>query len=223
MWVRMQKYPSSKSRTPAHNAVLSLHSPTDAITVPHVGIPSVYKPLSPSRGFIYLNTIIYLIVMTIVGYDFQGYFDDDAQMIYNFIKDNWSKGDLQYKAIFFYDETKDPALFDFKTGEVAIRIYADEIISEPRGISYDSESQSRAIRIDVRCIDRETTMLCVDQIRKILAQYRLRPGNAWGTLSFASFTPVYPSFKFYHYIVSFTLRKYYNMLPNINLCGNERY
>lgn len=47
------------------------------------------KPFSPIRGFIYLNSIISLISMPIVGYNFQGYLDDDAQMIYQFLVDNW--------------------------------------------------------------------------------------------------------------------------------------
>jgi len=99
----------------------------------------------------------------------------------------------------------------------------DEIVSEPRGISYDSETSTRAIRIDIRGIDRESTLLCADQVRKILAQYRLRPGNGWQTLAFTQHTPVYPSFKFFHTISTFTLTKYYTLLPNVSLCGNERY
>jgi len=27
--------------------------------------------------------------MPVVGYDFQGFIDDDAKMIYDFLKDNW--------------------------------------------------------------------------------------------------------------------------------------
>lgn len=161
--------------------------------------------------------------MPVIGYDFQGFIDDDAKMIYDFLKDNWQKGELKDKTVFFYNEEDDPALFDFKTGEMAIRVYADEIVSEPRGISYDSEMTTRAIRIDIRGINREQTILCADQVRKILAQYRLRPGNGWQTLYFTSHTPVYPSFKFFHTITSFQLKKYYTLLPNINLCGNERY
>ena len=106
--------------------------------------------------------------MPVIGYDFQGFIDDDAKMIYDFLKDNWEKGELKDKTVFFYNEEEDPASFDFKTGEMAIRVYADEIISEPRGISYDSEMTTRAIRIDIRGINRESTILCADQVRKIL-------------------------------------------------------
>ncbi len=157
------------------------------------------------------------------GYEFKGYLDDDAQMVYNFLKDNWQKGDLNNKTIFFYDEKEDPAQFDFKTGEIAIRVYADEIVAEPKGIGFDSESSTRAIRIDIRGIDRGQVMKCRDQVRYILAQYRLRPGNGWQTMYFSSETPIYPSFKFFHTVTTFTVRKYYNMLPNINQCGTERY
>ena len=43
------------------------------------------------------------------GYEFKGYLDDDARMIYNFLKDNWQKGELRDKTIFFYNEIDDPA------------------------------------------------------------------------------------------------------------------
>lgn len=157
-------------------------------------------------------------------YKFKGYIDDDAHMIYEMLVNNWQKiGVLKDKAIFFYDEMEDPQAFDFKTGEIAIRIYADDIISEPKGISYDSESQTRTIHIDIRGLDRDDTRYCADLIRHILAMNRLRPGNDWQTLQFASYSPIYPSFKFFHTVVSCTLRKYYTMLPNVDLNGVVNY
>lgn len=161
--------------------------------------------------------------MPVVGYDFKGYLDDDAENLHRILAENWSKGDLKDRSIFFYEETQDPASFDFKTGEAAIRIYADDIVSEPRGISFDSEEVSRVIRIDIRTINREDSLLIVDQIRYILAKYRLRPWKDWQLLYFTTYSPVYPSFKFYHCVVSVTLRKFYTMLPNVDLNGVARY
>lgn len=161
--------------------------------------------------------------MTVVGYDFKGYIDDDAESLHRILTENWSKGDLKDRSIFFYDESVDPSTFDFKQGECAIRIYADDIISEPRGISFDSESSSRIMRIDLRTINREDSMLIADQIRYILAHYRLRPWRDWQTMYFSAYTPVYPSFKFYHSVITITLRKYCVMLPNVDLNGNYRY
>lgn len=161
--------------------------------------------------------------MPVIGYDFKGYLDDDAENLHRILSENWSKGELKDRTLFFYDENTDPATFDFKTGECAVRIYADEIASEPRGIGFDSESVTRAMRIDVRSINREDTLLVTDQIRYILAHHRLRPWKDWQTLAFTTCTPIYPSFRFYHSVLSFTLRKYYTMLPNVNLNGVSRY
>lgn len=161
--------------------------------------------------------------MPVVGYDFKGYLDDDAENLHRILVENWSQGDLKDKAVFFYDENIDPATFDFKTGECAIRIYADEIVSEPRGISFDSEAVSRTMRIDIRTMNREDSMLIPDQIRFICAKYRIRPWKDWQTMYFSSYSPIYPSFKFYHTVLTVTLRKYYAMLPNVNINGNARY
>lgn len=162
--------------------------------------------------------------MPIEEYDFKGYIDDDARLMYDMIVNNWPKsGTLKDKSIFFYNEIEDPQTFDFKTGEIAIRIYADNIISEPKGISYDSESQTRAINIDIRGIDRDETRYCADTIRHILAMNRLRPGNDWQTLQFTAYSPIYPSFKFFHTVITCTLRKYYTMLPNVDLNGVVNY
>lgn len=165
-----------------------------------------------------------MIYMPVKQYQFKGYIDDDARLIYEMLVKFWpKKGPLQEKAIFFYNEIDDPQAFDFKTGEIAIRIYADNIISEPKGISYDSESASRTINIDIRGLDRDDTRYCADQIRYILAMNRLRPGNDWQTLQFSAYQPIYPSFKFFHTVVSCTLRKYYTMLPNVDLNGVVNY
>lgn len=161
--------------------------------------------------------------MPVIGYDFKGYLDDDAENLHRILSENWSKGDLGNRTIFFYDENTDPATFDFKTGECAVRIYADEITSEPRGIGFDSESVTRTMRIDIRSMNREDSMLVVDQIRYILANYRIRPWKDWQTMYFSMYTPIYPSFRFYHGVISITLRKYYTMLPNVNLYGVSRY
>lgn len=161
--------------------------------------------------------------MTESGYSFKGYIDDDAEKLHQTLVKNWLIGDLGDKALFFYDESIDPAIFDFKTGEIAIRIYADEIVSEPRGISFDSISETRTMRIDIRGIDRMNTMRCADQIRLILAENRIRPFGDWQTMWCSVYAPVYPSFKFYHTILAVTLRKYYVMLPNVNINGIKRY
>lgn len=161
--------------------------------------------------------------MSVVGYEFKGYLDDDAKHLHHILEQNWSKGDLEDRAVFFYDESVDPVTFDFKTGECAIRIYADEIVSEPRGISFDSEAVARTMRIDIRTLNREDSILIPDQIRFILAQYRIRPWGDWQTMYCSSYAPIYPTYKFYHTVLTVTLRKYYAMLPNVDINGNARY
>lgn len=161
--------------------------------------------------------------MPTVGYDFQGYLDDDAKSLHQVLTKNWATGDLKDRSIFFYDESVDPATFDFRNGEIAIRIYADEIVTEPKGISFDSVSETRVLRVDVRTINREDAMLVADQVRKIVALYRIRPFGDWQTMYVSGYTPVYPSFKFFHSVMTITLRKYYTMLPNVDINGNFRY
>lgn len=156
-------------------------------------------------------------------YEFRGYFDDDADHIYNIITENWGKGEVKDKTLFFFDELGDPAAFNFKTGEIAVKIYADEVLTEYKGISFDSASSSRAMRIDVRALDRESVIQVVDEIKYILSHYRIRPFGHWQTMNFSASTPVYPSYKIFHTNLTFTLKQYYTALPRVDINGISRY
>lgn len=161
--------------------------------------------------------------MTERGYEFSGYLDDDAEKLHNIISDAWEKGDLGDKTLFFYDEGEDPALFRTSTGEVAVRIYADETISEPRGIGFDSQTEERTMRIDIRGINRLDTMHSADQIRLILVNNRIRPFGHWQTMWCSTYYPVYPSFKYYHTTMQVKLKKYYVAMTNVNSYGVSQY
>lgn len=146
-------------------------------------------------------------------YEFQGYQDDDARMIHDILEKNWDEDILKDKVLLYFDESKDVSSINFNTGELAIKIYADEIETKPMGIGFDSIEQTRKMRLDIRTIDRDLYLGVMDEVRRIMVKYRLRPGNAWDTLWVSKVEPVYPSEKFYESKIEVTLKQYCHTFP----------
>lgn len=151
---------------------------------------------------------------------YNGFLNDDALLLRNILTENWDTSKLP-KIIFYWDEDNDISQFDFRTGEVPVKIYANDIYSEPRGISFDSVAESRVMVLNIRSTDRETLIKVADEIRRILYLYRLRPGNDYDVMYMSQYTPIYPSYKFYNMNMMITLRKYMFMLPYVDSSGNH--
>jgi hypothetical protein len=154
-------------------------------------------------------------------YGEEGFLDDDGQMIHDILENNWAEGLMKDKTLLFFNDQTDIASIDYGSGCIAVKIYADEIVNEPRGISFDSVTQHRNIRLNIQTMSRELSLAAVDQIMKILALYRIRPGNDWQTMWFSSYTPIYPTYNFFRYNITIQLKKYYQMLPNVSLAGHQ--
>lgn len=146
-------------------------------------------------------------------YEFKGYQDDDAKLIHDILEKEWDEDVLKPKILLYYDETKDISSVNFNTGELAIKIYADEIMNEPMGIGFDSISQDRYIHMEIRTIDRDLYVGALDEINRIMVKYRLRPGNKWDTLWVDGYERAYPAEKFFHGIVTIHLKKYCHTFP----------
>lgn len=146
-------------------------------------------------------------------YEFKGYYDDDAKMIHDILEKNWDEDVLKDKLLFYYDETKDITSVNYNTGEIAIKIYADEVDSSPRGIGFDSLERDRRIRIHIRTLDRDLFLGVIDEIARIMTKYRLRPGNAWDTLWIDSYEPIYPSEKFFQGLFTIHVKQYCHTIP----------
>lgn len=151
--------------------------------------------------------------MATEDYVFTGYHDDDAKLLNKIIEENWEDDPLKPKKLQYYDESKDISSVNFNTGEVAIKIYADDAITSPMGIGFDSIEQDRYINIEVRTIDRDLYLGTLDELRRIFIKYRFRPGNAWDTMWLESYAPVYPTEKFYHGKLVLHLKQYCHSLP----------
>lgn len=146
-------------------------------------------------------------------YVFTGYQDDDAKLIHDILEREWDEDVLKEKKIMYFDESVDISSFNYNRGEAAIKVYADEIETEPMGIGFDSIQQDRKIRIIVRTMDRDLYLGLLDEIRRIITKYRLRPGNAWDTMWMDSYEPVYPTEKFYQGLITLNLKQYCHTLP----------
>jgi len=146
-------------------------------------------------------------------YEFQGYYDDDARMIHDILEREWNEDELKDKVLLYFDETKDISSVNFNTGELAIKIYADDITTDPMGIGFDSISEDRDITLEIRTLDRDLYMGALDEIMRILVKYRLRPGNTWDTLWVDRYERVYPTEKFFHGRFIIHLKKYCHTLP----------
>lgn len=146
-------------------------------------------------------------------YRFEGYYDDDARMIHDILEHEWNEDVLKDKILLYYNETTDISSVNYNTGELAIKIYADDISSTPMGIGFDSIEQDRTMNLEIKTIDRDLYIGAIDEIRRILTKYRLRPGNAWDTMWVEKVAPVYPTEKFYHTKITIKLKQYCHVLP----------
>lgn len=146
-------------------------------------------------------------------YEFQGYYDDDARMIHDILEREWDEDVLKDKVLLYFDESKDISSVNFNRGELAIKIYADEMENEPMGIGFDSVSSDRYVHLEVRTIDRDLYIGAIDEIYRILVKYRLRPGNTWDTLWMDGYERMYPAEKFYHGVITIHLKKYCHTFP----------
>ena len=146
-------------------------------------------------------------------YVFEGYFDDDARMIHDILEREWNEDVLKDKILLYYDETKDISSVNFNTGELAIKIYADEVDNEPMGIGFDSITSDRYVHLEVRTIDRDLYIGAIDEIYRILVKYRLRPGNTWDTMWLDGYERMYPAEKFFHGVLTIHLKKYCHTFP----------
>lgn len=149
-------------------------------------------------------------------YTFQA---DDAEMIHDFIVKEWGCTEIPLSdiGVYFEEDGVDPSQFDFRQNEKFIRIYADEILPSPRGISYDSESQTRYLAVIVKCIKRTDMILICDELRRIFARHRMCPGNAWDQLNMMSYVPLYPSYNFHHSTITIRLRNFCKWIPPMKL------
>ena len=143
----------------------------------------------------------------------QGYVDDDAKMIHDILEREWDDDVLKDKTLFYYDEMFDPSSFKFDTGEMCIKIYANDVSNRPMGIGFDSMNVQRQVMVDIRTMDRDLFLGVCDELERIFIKYRLRPGNKWDTLWAEHYAPVYPSYKFFHAVYTVHLTKYCNTLP----------
>lgn len=155
------------------------------------------------------------------SYGEEGFLYDDGLMIHEILENNWTEGLMKDKKLIFSNDQTDPASIDYSDGCVTIKIYADEIINDPRGISYDSVTQHRNIRLQIQTTNRELSIAATDQIMRILALYRIRPGNNWDIMFFSSTNPRYPSYNFFDSTITIQLKKFYHMLPNVSLAGHQ--
>ncbi len=119
----------------------------------------------------------------------QGYVDDDAKMIHDILERVWDDDVLKDKTLFYYDEMFDPSSFKFDTGEMCIKIYANDVSNRPMGIGFDSMNVQRQVMVDIRTMDRDLFLGVCDE------------------------APVYPSYKFFHAVYTVHLTKYCNTLP----------
>lgn len=153
-----------------------------------------------------------------------GYVLDDAEMIANFIKADWSiPVPILVKPIIFFDQDTDPDTFNFATGDIQCVVYADDITKTPMGIGFDGYSVERTIMISIQCMSRTKTIMATDEIERILAIHAIRPGNGWHLLYDLSDIPVKQGRKMYRRQISITLKAYWRprlLKPSDTKCSD---
>lgn len=143
-------------------------------------------------------------------------FDND-KLIGKLIEDNWSLTNRKVKI--YYDEGTNPLSHDFKSNPIAIKIYMGNSISTPQGISFDSERIFRDVTFSIRGLKREDVVLAKDELRRIMAEHRKYPCGYWDLATYLGEARVPETYNFYHYMVTYKLKKYYAVLPDITWNG----
>lgn len=143
----------------------------------------------------------------------QGYVSDDCKMIEYILRTNWENDQLRDKVNFYFDEVQDVSSYNYSDGSMRIKVQEFDEDSDPMGIGFDSEESTKDIELDISTMDRDLAINARDEIKRIIMKYRLRPGNGWATAWISRISPIYPTYKFFHFELHITLRKYCNTLP----------
>jgi len=149
------------------------------------------------------------------------YVDDDAVLFKDIFEAEWDKTilepGLELMPEVYIGEFAEPTHFssaENSRSPAMLRINADDLILTPQGVCYDSWNRRKTISLFVKCSQREYVIRASNEIYRILAKYRKKPGNDWDMIGDIMDLPIYPSHKIYHRTITFQLVDWFIVLPN---------
>jgi len=147
--------------------------------------------------------------------------DDDAKLFYDILDAEWDPfildAGLELKPALYIGEFEEVTSFasaEDSRSPVMLRINADDLTLEPQGICYDSWRRTKIMTFFIKCSEREYVIRATNELYRILAKYRKKPGNDWDMIGDIIDTPIYPSHKIFLRSISFQLIDFFIILPN---------
>ncbi len=134
---------------------------------------------------------------------------DDALEVYNYLNDNWNTGNVA-KPTFYYDDSINH--HDLRQG-AAVKIYLVDSIPKINDVTYSYEEWTTHVRVDIRCVARNTMLLTRDEVRRCLNTVRQAPGSYYDWLKKDSERQVAGFTNYFQYVIDITLKNNGKVIP----------